>query len=61
VVGLNGVLNVAARPCADGIEELAALAARELIAVPWSIQIGGEPTTDVVSVAEHYGLTVRSQ
>jgi GNAT superfamily N-acetyltransferase len=61
VAGLNGVLNVAAHPRADGIGELAALAARELTTVPWSIQIRGEPTAGIVSVAERHGLTVRSQ
>lgn len=33
VAGPNGVLNVAARPSVDGIEELAALAAREMATV----------------------------
>ncbi|MFI5680076.1 GNAT family N-acetyltransferase [Streptomyces cellulosae] len=61
VAALNGVLNVAARPDAAGIAELAALAARELTTVPWSIQIRGEPTTGIVEVAGHYGMTVRSQ
>jgi len=37
VAALNGVLNVAARPDAAGIAELAALTARELTTVLWSI------------------------
>lgn len=57
---LNSVVSISSRPDTAGIAEMASFAAKELSRTPWSIQVRGEPTPDLVRIAATHGLTKRT-
>ncbi|WP_433359484.1 GNAT family N-acetyltransferase [Actinoplanes sp. CA-142083] len=57
VPALNPILSPAATPDPVEIATLAGVAAQQSGGAPWSIRLRGEPTGEVVEVADRHGLT----